>query len=158
MAIGDGEVAGLIPGPSGPPRRPRLAEALLPEGNLAEFERNLAAALISARTRYQSTDRDVEDMVLWLVDLLGADEGTSPARQLLRRTRPESVALAAAVVNAARRSGTMPARIDRWLETNWRRDPQLAALRLASNLECANDLAQAARTRYEAEGQTNEQR
>ena len=135
-----------------------LAEALLPEGNLAEFERNLAAALVSARTRYKATDRDVEDMLLWLLDLLGAPEGTSEARQLLRRTRPESVALAAAVVNAARRSGTMPARIDRWLETNWRRDPQLAAVRLASNLEWVNDLAQAARTRYEAEGQTNEQR
>ena len=135
-----------------------LAEALLPEGNLAEFERNLAAALISARTRYQATDRDVEDMLLWLLDLFGAPEGTSAARQLLRRTRPESVALAAAVVDAARRSGTTSARIDRWLETNWRRDPQLAVLRLASNLEWGNDLAQAARTWCKSEGQTNEQR
>ena len=135
-----------------------LAETLLPEGNLTEFERNLAAALISARTRYKATDRDVDDMLLWLLDLLGAPEGTSAAWQLLRHTRPESVALAAAVVDAARRSEAMSRRIDRWMEANWRRDPQLAALRLASNLERANDLAQAARTRYEAEGQTNEQR
>ena len=135
-----------------------LAEALLPEGNLAEFERNLAAALISARTRYKATDRDVEDMLLWLLDLLGAPEGTSAARQLMRRTRPESVALAAAVLNAARRSGRTPGRIDRWLETNWRRDPQLAVLRLAGNLEWANGLAQAARTRSELGGQIDEQR
>ena len=132
-----------------------LAEALLPEGNLAEFERNLAAALISARTRYKATDRDVEDMLLWLLDLLGAPEGTSAARQLMRRTRPESVALAAAVLNAARRSGRTPGRIDRWLETNWRRDPQLAVLRLAGNLEWANGLAQAARTRSVIAERTN---
>ena len=135
-----------------------LAEALLPEGNLAEFERNLAAALTSARTRYEATDRDVENMLLWLLDLFGASEGTSAARQFLRRTRPEPVALAAAVVDAARRSGMGSARIDRWLETNWRRDPQLAVLRLASNLEQGNDLAQAARTWCNSERQIDEQR
>ena len=135
-----------------------LAEALLPEGNLAEFERNLAAALISARTRYQAADHDLENMLLWLLGLFGASEGTSAVRQLLRRTRPESVALAAAVVDAARRSGAMSGQIDRWLEANWRRDPQLAVLRLSSKLEWANGLAQAARTRCELEGQTDEQR
>ena len=135
-----------------------LAEVLLPEGNFAEFDRNVERSLVSARTRYEATTRDVDDFVLWLLDLFGAPEGTSAARQLLRRTRPESVALAAAVVDAARRSGAMSGRIDRWLEANWRRDPQLAVQRLASNLEWANELAHAASTRYEAEGQTDEQR
>ncbi len=135
-----------------------LAEALLPEGNLAEFERNLARALMSARTNYRASPSDMDDSVLWLLDLFGLPEGASGARQLLRRTRPESAALAAAVVDAARRSGVMSGRIDRWLEANWRRDLQLAVLRLASSLERANDLAQAARTRYESEGQTDEQR
>ena len=89
-------------------------------------------------------------MLLWLLGLFGASEGTSAVRQLLRRTRPESVALAAAVVDAARRSGAMGSgQIDRWLEANWRRDPQLAVLRLSSKLEWANGLAQAARTRCE---------
>lgn len=135
-----------------------LAEALLPEGNLAEFERNVAQALTSARTRYQATARDMDGVVVWFLDLFGLSEGTSPARQLLRRTRPESSALAAAVVEAARRAGAMSGRIDRWLEANWRHDHQLAVLRLASSLERANDLAHAAREQYVTEGQTDEQR
>ena len=135
-----------------------LAEALLPEGNLAEFERNVAQALASATTRYRATDRDMDDVVLWLLDLFGPPEGTSPARQLLRRTRPDSGALAAAVVEAARRAGAMSGRVDHWLEENWRRDPRLAVLRLAGNLAWANDLAHAAGVRYAAEGQTDEQR
>lgn len=135
-----------------------LAEALLPEGNLAEFERNVAQALTSARTRYQATARDMDEGVVWLLDLLGLPEGTSPARQFLRRTTPESSALAAAVVEAARRAGVMSGRIDRWLDANWRRHHELAVLRLASNLEWANDLAHAACARYVTEGQTDEQR
>ena len=133
-----------------------LAEALLPEGNLAEFERNVARALNSATTRYQATTRDIDGVVLWLLDLFGLPEGASPARQLLRRIRPESAALAAAIIEVARRAEAISGRVDHWLEANWQRDPQLAVLRLASNLEWANDLVQAACTRFEAEGQTNE--
>ena len=135
-----------------------LAEALIPEGNLAEFERNVERALASARTRYQATSRDMDDVMVWLLDLFGLPEGESSARRLLRRIRPESAALAAAILEAARRAGVVSGRVDHWLETNWQRDPQLAVLRLASNLEWANALVQAARTRYEPEGQTNEQR
>ena len=135
-----------------------LAEALLPEGSLAEFERNVARALTSATTRYQATTRDMDVVVLWLLDLFGLPEGTSPARQLLRRTRSESAALAAAILEAARRAGAISGQIDRWLESNWQRDPQLAVLRLASNLDWANDLAHAACAGYITEGRTDEQR
>ena len=135
-----------------------LAEALLPEGNLAEFERNVARALMSARTRYQATTADIDDVVLWLLGLFDPSDGMSAARQLLVRTRPESAALAAAIIDAARRAGAMSGQIDHWLEANWRRDPQIAVLRLASTLDRANDLAEIARAKYEAEGQANEQR
>jgi ATP-dependent DNA helicase RecQ len=135
-----------------------LAEALLPEGNLAEFEQNLARSLNSARTRYQATPSDMDNAVLWLLGLFDPSESVSAVQQLLRRTRPESASFAAPIVDAARRAGAMSGRIDHWLEENWRRDPQIAVLRLASTLDWANDLAQAARAKYEAEGQTDEQR
>jgi ATP-dependent DNA helicase RecQ len=47
-----------------------LAEAFIPGGDLAEFEFNIRAGLSSARGKYGSSEKQVEDIVSWLVNRL----------------------------------------------------------------------------------------
>ena len=128
-----------------------LAEALLPAGDLQEFERHLAQSLApGARDRYSVTESDTEAMILWLLSVVGDDQvdESESLRLTLRRARPKPDALAGAVVGAAQRCGMTLRTVEDWLQQNWRTDPQLATLVLAEALESASELALRAATRY----------
>ena len=128
-----------------------LGEALLPDGDLVEFERHLEQSLAQARDRYQASDDDVEAMILWFLRLLVDDhagDSSGSLRLTLKRVRTEPIALAGAVVGAAQRAGVATDPVAAWLQRNWRSDGQLAALKLADSLELADDLASRAATRY----------
>ena len=128
-----------------------LGEALLPDGDLVEFERHLEQSLAQARDRYQASEDDVEAMILWFLNLLdgeGAGELNGSLRPTLQRVRTAPIALAGGVVGAAQRAGVATSPVALWLQRNWRSDSQLAALKLADSLKHADDLASRAATRY----------
>ncbi len=128
-----------------------LGEALLPDGDLVEFQRHLEQSMARARDRYQAGEDDVEAMILWFLHLLaddGSGELNSSLRPTLQRARTAPIALAGAVVGAAQRAGLASGPVAAWLQSNWRSDRQLAALKLADSLKHANDLASRAATRY----------
>ena len=129
-----------------------LAEALLPDGDLKEFEQHLEQSLAQARESYQAEAADTEAVVLWLLALFGGTGGAgvvgSAVQPLVRRTRENPPALAAAVVSAARRGAVASVAVDGWLDGNWRSDPQLAVLKLADGMEAAAEFARATADRY----------
>lgn len=132
-----------------------LAEALLPAGDLQEFERHFAQSLApGARDRYSVNESDMEAMILWLLSVIGGDEvdKSDSLRLALRRARPKPGALAGAIVGAAQRGGMAFRAVEDWLRQNWRTDPQLATLVLAETLESANELALRTVTRYRRDG------
>ena len=132
-----------------------LAEALLPAGDLQEFERHLAQSLApGARDRYSVSESDTEAMILWLLSVIGGDQvdESDSLRLTLRRARPEPDALAGAIVGAAQRCGMTFRTVEDWLRQNWRTGPQLATLVLAEALESANELALRTVTRYRRDG------
>ena len=130
-----------------------LAEALLPGGNLAEYERHIVRCLERAGDSYRADEKDTEDFILWALDLLlgatGADEASGAARITLAAQVPEPSALAAAIVGAAEQVGLMTEALQRRLRHNWHTDVQLAILQLAIAAEGASDMAAMAQGRFE---------
>lgn len=138
-----------------------LAEALIPDGDAEEFERNLEQSLLQARDRYGASRADTAETVRWLLRVLGESAQSRPeeiawaasadvsALRLLAEHGPvEPPGLAASVVNLAHRARVGRETAAEWLDANWHRSPHLAVLRLADTLDTAAALQDAVIERY----------
>ena len=129
-----------------------LAEAMLPGGNLHEFEQNLVHSQARAQDSYGIGLDDVEQFFFWLLRLLTGDTGDravdGAAQAALERVQLSPSDLASGVERIAHSAGAATSAVDDWLDDNWGRGAELAALKLPVCLEFANRLALTAITRF----------
>ena len=131
-----------------------LAEAMLPGGDLHEFDKHLKQSLASAPDSYNATERDVERLLLWLCQLFAGDTDngtpTNAVEAALGRSPADPPAdLAASVVGSSQQTGTAPDSLRDWLDEHWHAGPQLAVLKLAGVLDFACELALTSMTRFD---------
>ena len=127
-----------------------LAEAMLRDGDLRQFEQNMSDALTSALEMYGTTRNEIEQL---LVELIGALNGRDSGERALASSalvRAErnlwhlTAGLLGAAVNAEAAGGEATA----WLDEHWHRHEQLAVHQLARSVEFANDVASTALALY----------
>ena len=129
-----------------------LAEAMLPDGDTREFEQHLEQSLFRARDNYGVDESEVEQLILWLLQLFSTNVGDgtlhSMGRPAIERAGKEPADLAANVIATGQRAGVATGAVEDWLDANWHAGAQLAVLRLAKSLESASELALTATIRY----------
>lgn len=109
----------------------RAIAGVLVGGSVDDFERGLRQSIESALERYRADPADVERMAMELLERITArlESGDDP------------LAVAAAVVAAARDLLPSCDRVDAWLDSNWNRSPHLAVFKFAEGVARANDMA-----------------
>lgn len=111
-----------------------LAEAMLPDGNLQEFESNAESALKAALADYGASDSDVEGVLTWILGRVN-------------RMRPGS---ASALVGAASLAGLESRVLSSWMDANWSSsDHGIAVLYLADQVDRALEGARSLERAYE---------
>jgi ATP-dependent DNA helicase RecQ len=101
-------------------------------GSEDDLEWGLRQSMESALERYQADPADVEQMAMEVLDWLAA----------MPEPVAEPLAMAAAVVAAARAALPHCDLVEAWLDSNWNRSPHLAVFKLAEGVSLANDIAQ----------------
>ena len=109
----------------------RALAGVLIGGPVDDFETGLRQSMESAFERYRADPADVEQMAMQLL------EWPMP----MPESGCEPLAVAAAVVAAARASLPNCDRVNAWLESNWNRSPHLAVFKFAEGVARANDMA-----------------
>ena len=109
----------------------RAVAGALSGGPVDDFETGLRQSIESALERYRADPADVQEMAMQLLEWLPAtpESGDDP------------LAVAAAVVAAARASLPSCDRVDAWLDSNWKRSPHLAVFKFSEGVTRANDIA-----------------
>ena len=129
-----------------------LAEALLPGGDLGEFEQNLEQCLDRAQDSYGVSQRQAEHFVRWLLDLFTQTAGDHASKRLsqaaMERAGRTPAQLAAGVIGAAERAGTARNAVEDWHRAHWHTGTQLSMLELARTLNLGCEVAVAAASRF----------
>lgn len=109
----------------------RAIAGVLVGGSVDDFETGLCQSMESALERYRADPADVQEMAMQLLEWLPAtpEFGDDP------------LAVAAAIVAAARASLPRCDRVNAWLDSNWKRSPHLAVFKFAEGVARANDMA-----------------
>ena len=124
-----------------------LMEALLPDGDTEEAERNLEQGFRQAKERYGASPDDIKRLAQWLLETLGNTGGSSTCA-LTRVIATDTRCLSAIVIGAARLSGVGVEVAEKWLDDNWGRSQQLAMLQLIGKLGEARTLQATVITKY----------
>ena len=120
-----------------------LAEALLPNGDPAEFETNLRQAFQQAKDPYRATSADIVTTVEWMLRTLGSPPGNhlrSTVAALADDGRVPPPHAAAGVLAAVHDIPDARASTGRWLAANWQKSPALGIHHLADTLESVASL------------------
>ncbi len=129
-----------------------LAEAMLRDGDLRQFEQNMSDALTSALELYGTDRSEVERLLAEVIHaLVGRNGGagrSSLAGPTLERIERDPYHLVAGLLGAAASVQAADGEVADWLDGHWHRHEQLAVHQLAQAVESANDVASAALARY----------
>ena len=130
-----------------------LAEAMLRDSDLRQFEQNMSDALTSALERYETDRSEIEQLLAGLVRALTGRSGDriedSLARSALQRAERNPYHLVAGLLGTVANARAVDGEITDWLDDHWHQHQQLAVLKLAQSVEFANDVGDAALARYE---------
>ena len=113
----------------------RAVAGAMTGGSADDLETSLHQSMTSALDRYQADLGDVEQMAMHLLERFAVTSisGAEPT--------DEPLAMAAAVVAAARAALPSCSQVDEWLDLNWQRSPHLAVFKLADGVAFANEIA-----------------
>ena len=129
-----------------------LAEAMLRDGDLRQFEQNMSDALTSALELDATNRSEVEQLLMALICALGdREDGSGGGRSggpALERAQRDPYHLLAGLLGAAASAQAADGEVADWLDGHWHRHEQLAVHQLAQSVESANDVASAALARY----------
>lgn len=129
-----------------------LAEAMLRDSDLRQFEQNVSDALTSALERYGTDPSEVDELLAAVIVALVSRTPSGGERALasaaLERIERDPNLLIAGLLGAAEIAEAMGEKVTGWLDKNWHRHDQLAVLKLAQSVEFANGVATAALTRF----------
>ncbi|WP_420624635.1 RecQ family ATP-dependent DNA helicase [Candidatus Poriferisodalis sp.] len=130
-----------------------LAEAMLRDGDLRQFEQNMSDALTSALELYETDRSEVEQLLAELVRALTGRNGNimedALASSALDRAERDPYHLAAGLLGAVTSAKAVGGEFTGWLDDHWHQHQQLAVLKLAQSVEFANDVGDAALAHYE---------
>ena len=125
-----------------------LAEAMLRDGDLRQFEQNMSDALTSALEHYGTIHSTLERLLTEVIDALtGRDDDRgedASASRALERVKRDPYHLVAGLLGAAESAEALGDDLTVWLDEHWHQHDQLAVLKLAQSVEFANDIAGAA--------------
>ena len=129
-----------------------LAEAMLRDGDLRQFEQNMSDALTSTLETHGTTRSEVEQLLMELIcALAGREDGSGEGRSggpALERAERDPYHLAAGLLGAAASAETADGEVADWLDGHWHRHEQLAVHQLAQSVEFASDVASVALERH----------
>lgn len=106
-------------------------------GSADDLEWGLRQSMEGALERYRADTADAEQMAMEVLGWLAA----------MPESVAEPLAMAAAVVAAARAALPHCDLVEAWLDSNWKRSPDLAVFKFAEGVSLANDIARHAADR-----------
>ncbi len=116
-----------------------FAGALLSESSPDDFENRLKQSIELAFNRYQADPGDAEQMVMQILSMVS--DQSEPLPVIANKPQDERLEIASACVAAARSTIPTCDMVNRWLEFNWHRSPDLVVFKLADSIETANKIA-----------------
>ena len=125
-----------------------LAEAMLRDGDLQQFEQHVAEALTSALDGYGTDRTEIEQLLAAVTHALVGRPGSNGEHALasiaLGRIERDPNHLLAGLLGAAEGAQAVGDELAAWLDEHWHQHDQLAVLKLAQSVEFANEIASAA--------------
>ncbi len=129
-----------------------LAEALLGDGDLRQFEQNMQDAVNSALGDYGTNHNEVDQLLAKVICALtgpvGNDNEPAMADATLERAERDANHLIAGLIGAADRAKALGDETTQWLDDHWHRHGELAVLQLARSIQFANETASTALAVY----------